>query len=153
MFPWCLPDPFAQRNLSFCALPWTKAVLLSPCQLTYCVSFKESWATTACGASQWGRSMGSSLCVCCEYLSHSDTFKAGVISEALLNSSFFFLLSPFLRSLHGNDISLIPEGAFKDLSSLSHLWVTEKTISDGRFRPVWSIFFLPMDFFSTLKGK
>lgn len=28
-----------------------------------------------------------------------------------------------LRSLHGNDISLIPEGAFKDLSSLSHLWV------------------------------
>ena len=27
------------------------------------------------------------------------------------------------RSLHGNDISMIPEGAFKDLSSLSHLCV------------------------------
>lgn len=29
----------------------------------------------------------------------------------------------FLRSLHGNDISVVPEGAFNDLSALSHLWV------------------------------
>lgn len=44
--------------------------------------------------------------------------------------SFPFFFTPFhwhfLRSLHGNDISLIPEGAFKDLSSLSHLWVSQK---------------------------
>lgn len=32
-----------------------------------------------------------------------------------------FLLSS--RSLHGNDISVVPEGAFNDLSALSHLWV------------------------------
>lgn len=32
-----------------------------------------------------------------------------------------FLFS--LRSLHGNDISVVPEGAFNDLSALSHLWV------------------------------
>lgn len=39
----------------------------------------------------------------------------------IFHSLFFFLPLGLSRSLHGNDISLIPEGAFKDLSSLSHL--------------------------------
>lgn len=36
---------------------------------------------------------------------------------------YIILLVFFLRSLHGNDISVVPEGAFNDLSALSHLWV------------------------------
>lgn len=40
---------------------------LSPCQHDYSVC-KVSWATTASDAYQWGRSMDSSLSVCCEYL-------------------------------------------------------------------------------------
>uniref|UniRef100_A0A8B9Z545 Slit homolog 2 protein n=1 Tax=Buteo japonicus TaxID=224669 RepID=A0A8B9Z545_9AVES len=34
---------------------------------------------------------------------------------------YIFLFIFFLRSLHGNDISVVPEGAFNDLSALSHL--------------------------------
>uniref|UniRef100_A0A8C0F828 Slit homolog 2 protein n=1 Tax=Bubo bubo TaxID=30461 RepID=A0A8C0F828_BUBBB len=34
---------------------------------------------------------------------------------------YIILFILFLRSLHGNDISVVPEGAFNDLSALSHL--------------------------------
>lgn len=61
---------------------------LSPCQHVYCVC-KESWAITGCGASRWGRSMGSSRCVCCEY-------SAWLSSSSLWPSSslILFLLPP-----------------------------------------------------------
>lgn len=36
---------------------------------------------------------------------------------------FFWTFFLTFRSLHGNDISVVPEGAFNDLSALSHLWV------------------------------
>lgn len=44
-----------------------------------------------------------------------------LLQNILFSSLFFFLPLGLSRSLHGNDISLIPEGVFKDLSSLSHL--------------------------------
>lgn len=42
---------------------------------------------------------------------------AGCVCCHLLTCAFC------LRTLHGNDISSVPEGSFNDLTSLSHLWV------------------------------
>lgn len=108
---------------------------------------KESWATTVCGVFLWGPSMDLSRCVCCESL-HKHTLRR-LVSVHVSHTSpqpslFFFLPLGLSRSLHGNDISLIPEGAFKDLSSLSHLWVTETHLH----------LFLPLRFqYFTLRGK
>lgn len=38
------------------------------------------------------------------------------------NMHYNFIALP--SSLHGNDISVIPEGAFEDLKSITHLWVS-----------------------------
>lgn len=70
-----------------------------------------------------------------EVVDGSETLRSSQVDADFLHlNSFLHFCAPFLflppslalslRSLHGNDISLIPEGAFKDLSSLSHLWVT-----------------------------
>lgn len=72
----CLLDCFAQWNevinrivlwntVLHLKISWAKCLHLSPCQHVYSVC-KESWATTACAAYQWGRSTGSSPSVCCE---------------------------------------------------------------------------------------
>uniref|UniRef100_A0A8C8RK11 Slit guidance ligand 3 n=1 Tax=Pelusios castaneus TaxID=367368 RepID=A0A8C8RK11_9SAUR len=45
--------------------------------------------------------------------------KFGVERDSHCSNIFFFLL--FCRTLHGNDISSVPEGSFNDLVSLSHL--------------------------------
>src|SRR4029434_1277300 len=57
------------------------------------------------------------MCVChtrvCVQHSHCRVFYC--LSSALLSRS--------LRTLHGNDLSTIPEGSFNHLTSLSHLCV------------------------------
>lgn len=60
-------------------------------------------------------------------------FKMHIINWSFIHAYEFFwtlwiignliLLFLALSSLHGNDISVVPEGAFNDLSALSHLWV------------------------------
>lgn len=87
---------------------WKECLHVSADQHVYSVC-KESWATTVCGVSQWGHSMDSSLCVCCEYSPlarnsvhqdhNSHTLSSAFNAQSLLMPFFFFL--SFSRSLSG----------------------------------------------------
>lgn len=76
----------------------------SPCQYVYSVC-KESWATTACGAYRWGRSMDSRVSVCCEYpvtckaveKPHRQSWDS--FSTFLCTFFSFIVLSPFFLGL------------------------------------------------------
>lgn len=74
----------------------------SPCQHVYSVC-KESWATTACGAYLWGRSMDSRVSVCCEYPSRrvrgGGKRRTDVVFRLLFYISVHLLLFHPLRSL------------------------------------------------------